>query len=479
MNADLLLDAIGMADDHFFLEDTPVRRTSLRRGLAAALVAALILVLSVVTALAVSTPFREFLFSVFQIESQESPPSGSANKLPTELTNSGLKELKVINIEENVTAHYFTTDGYLMAVDGGFYTCSYYDSHEGPPDDAAFWEITREGIRQVEHTRVNFPLPVSDRTLEIVFDYAVINSKLCIKMHIKVLNHDPYGYGWEVSPIGDRTDVVFLEVPYMVDNSLTRKFYLLELDTLEITNLAPNLPITSDLDYVYGQLSTDMRYLLISGFTSGYIRCYWLYDTENGTVEDLKDLTGASAWDAYFLNDETILIEERLGEYPNSDHFNIIRYHIPSGIRHTLLENIHMDYCRPVQHWGPGGARCYTKLTRPDGSIAIMDMRTKDVLELTGISGEGLDLAASPGGTHILLGYRQQRSDGEPGYSYTTLGLLDVKTQTVKMLTRNVGSNNEHHIGWLDDNTIVISSFAPDHNYQEKDNYYVYVYTFE
>ena len=450
MNADILLDAIGLIDDRFVVPQEAVSRVSWRRTLSVALAAVLILALCMGTVMAVSPQFRDLVFAIFRTETHEQPPAGNADSLPTE---PGLQELDVVNFDGVVNAQYFTSDGLVLTCNGGFYTCS---QGAFAPDDAAFWEIRPEGIVEVDATRIDFPLTQGNRTLEIIFDYAVLGGRLNIKVWPQGLDNDPVGNGWNVTPIGSRTDAALLTVPVLLGDYYTHDFLLLDLTTLETRDLLESIPL-KHVAVDACQLTSDLHYGLIMGtdMESGDYG-YWICDLEKNTISPL-DVS-----DPYLLNDETIIFRESLGD----GLMNIVRLHIPTGIRTEIVRNAAY---RGI--WNTNGTGAHGLIYHTN-SITLVDLRTCDTLELTGLNPEKLTASESLDGSRIMIAYQETNDQGELGYGFSSLGILNPETGVLQMLTREVSGNPETFWGWLNRSALVIT--AQD----VAEGYYVYVYEF-
>ena len=444
MTPDNLLDAIGLLDD-CYLETRP-RHLRWSRGLTVLAAAILALALSVGTAMAVSPEFRELVFSIFTIQTPERPPAGYTEPP----TGSGLQELDVVEIDGVVQAHYFTSDGLVLTCDGGFYTCA---RDQEIPSDAAFWEIRPDGIVNIGANRTDFSFTHAGRTLQITFDWAILHGKLAIRCWPRNLGEDPLGNGWNAEPIGSRTDMVLLTVPVYTDAGYTHDFFLLDMKTLEVTDLLAGIPREGLLlDACY--LSGDLRYGLLPSLYHG--GGYWLLDREGNTLSDLTALTGREAMYACFLNDDTLMIREALED----GNINILRFHIPTGEQTVLVEN-----AAPGDYWGIG---THGLLLGAEGQAELLNLSTGTRLALTGLDTAGLQFSESPGGTRILIA----RDAGSPDSGFSQLGMLDPRTGVLQMLTREVSGNLEYLLGWLNESTVVIS--ARD----ESGNYYVYLYGF-
>ena len=100
MNADTLLDALGLIDDRFLIPDERPGVISWRRGLTVLVAAVLIASMCIGTAMAVSEDFRSFVFSIFQIGTSDQPPIAE-EKHPTE---PGIHEVKIVSIDGEVNA---------------------------------------------------------------------------------------------------------------------------------------------------------------------------------------------------------------------------------------------------------------------------------------------------------------------------------------------------------------------------------------
>ena len=473
MNPDKLLDAIGMLDDHHFEAEEKMRITPWRRRAIAFVAAVLIVILSVGTVMAVSSGFRALIFSIFDIETHEQPPAGNADTIPTEESTgpaqSGLQEIAIVNIDGIVYASYFTSEGLVLTYDGGFYTCSRGDANT-VQEDAAFWENRADGIVKIAATRMDFPLTHGDRTFQIIFDYAVLNDKLSIKIWPQDLDQNPIGNGWNVQAIGDRTDVALLSVPVRTEFDYTHDYLLLDLATQETSDLLESIPRDNLLIDAFW-VTSDLRYAILAGIdTQLHSAGYWFCDLELNTIMTMDDLTGTDVLEPYFLNDSTIIFLESLGE----KRINIVSHHIPTGVQNIIIENTTRRYknsagYRGIQRHGGYGEHCL--LFREDGTVDLVDLRTGTALNMSGLDADRLGVSESPDGTRVLIAYEETNEKGEAGYGFSSLGILNPETGVLQMLTRDVSGNPEYFSGWLDHDTVVITS-------RDTVGYYVYVYEF-
>lgn len=472
MTPDKLLDAFGMVDDRYLVSQQSAYSKPLGRRLAALIAAVLLIALTVGTAMAASPEFRGLIFSFFQIETHEQPPAGNATALPTQDSTEpslpGLTSLDVVDIDGIVNAHYFRAFGLVMPYEGGFYTCSRGDS---PPEDGTFWEIQTDGIVDIGATRISFPLTHEGRTLQIILDYAIVNGKLCIQIWPQNLDENPVGNGWNAEPVGNRTDVVLLSFPVHTGTDYTHDYLLLDLTTLETTDIFENIPrdgITVDACRV----TDDLYYALLTGIDGQTQRSsYWLCNLKQNTIASFDALTGKDASQPYFLKGSTVIFQESLGD----GHINLVSYHIPTGVQNVIVK----DTTRYTGD-GPGyrgihkngGQGDHGLLFREDGSVDLIALETGDFLNMPGLELSKLATSESPDGSSVMIAYEEANERGELGYGFSALGILDPKTGVLQMLRRDISGNPESFRGWLDDRTVVIS--AQDDN----SGYYVYVYQF-
>lgn len=332
MNADLLLDAFGLIDDRFVVPEEAPRRISWRRSLTVLVAAVMIAAICIGTAMTVSEDFRSFVFSIFRMETPDHPPAGEE----THPTEPGLHEMDIVNIDGQVNAWYFSSGGYVMPYEGGFYTSRWRDGDTAPADPS-FWEITFDGVKEVPNTRVDFPFTHGGKTFRILFDYAVLNGNLAIQVWSENLNENPIGNGWNAEPIDGCTDAALLTIPVLSENDDSHDLFLLDLTTLEVTELIVDTVSRGVIADGY-MVSDDLQYGIVTGIDQGSEYGHWLYDLEAETMTELD------ADSACFLDSETLLLRR----YQDQNTFDMVRLHIPTGIETTLLDNIGSDAYRPI-----------------------------------------------------------------------------------------------------------------------------------
>ena len=169
----------------------------------------------------------------------------------------------------------------------------------------------------------------------------------------------------------------------------THDFLLLDLDTSETSDLLESIPL-ENMAVDACQLTSDLHYGLIIGTdieSGGY--GYWICDLEMKTISPL-DVS-----DPYLMNDDTVIFRE-----PTEDgRMNIIILHIPTGIRTEIVRDA---VYRGI--WNTNGTGTHG-LIYHENSITLIDLRTCDMLDLTGLNPEKLTTSESPDGSCIIIAY--------------------------------------------------------------------------
>lgn len=493
MNADKLLDAIGMVDDDLLVQE---KRTVIpfRRKLIVLVAAVLILALSIGAATAEEGDFQQLrqgisqfaesvekvFLKVFNIETPEKPPESTLGpKPPLNAETTGpnettrpsapmLEYVTMVDIEGAVHAHYFSGTGYRQVFEGGFYT---FPERERPPKDATFWEITKDGIVDVGNTRVDFVLNHGGKDFRILFDYAVLAGKVCIMVWPEGMDEDPYGNGWNAEAIGNRTDIVLLSIPVHTDWEYTHDYFILNLETLEMTDLFEGIPV-DDLVISWLWITDDLRYALMTGYNVRTKQSRdWICDLEEKQIWETRAWTGSDICDdPYFLDDRTLIAYDYLPE----ERISVARYDILTGEQTIIVENVprrgETGY-RDIFSRGAGGQ--HGLLYEEDGTAWLIDLRTGERYSLAGLTMSKSYRIESPDGKYILFADQERAKDEKTSFCYPRIGLLDPKTGEMKVLTREISGNAERLYGFLDSNTVVISS-----RMDENDGYYLYVYEF-
>ena len=477
MNAEKLMDAIGMVDDRFLTEDQ--KHGTVRRKLIVLAAAVVVLSLSVGTVMAVQQEFPQIdklgdaiqqkLFSIFHIETHEKPPVGSVPVTEPSATedaqpaNPVLKELDVVNIDGVLNAHYFMGEGYIQVFEGGFYTYL-APEEDSPPQKFTFWEIRKEGIVEAAAQRSDFSFTYAGRQLRIVFDHAIINGKLWVMVWPEGLNENIYLNGWNITPIGRRTDVTLLSVPVETADDISQHYFLLNMESLETVPLLEN---THNLIIDYCTVTEDLNYATLTGIDPEEgAQKDWICDLRQNTITPVDDLTGFQTPVYHFLDDSTLICQQWLGD----GSINIVRHDLSTGEQTVVVENVKR---RTTAGGYASLGKYYGMLYGADGSAELIDLRTGEEIALTGLDLENTKISVCPNGQNILIGYQEWAKDEKTSWCFPKIGLLDPQKEEMKLLSRDISGSAEYLRGWLDDQTVVITTGR-----NQDGGYYVLVYEF-
>lgn len=118
MNADVLLDAIGLLDDRYFETEVKTRVIPWRRRMIALVAAVLIVILSIGTVMAVSSDFRLMVFRFFRIEQPVVIPS---TPVDTQIDPGNMIVEPTVQIEVKPTTQEGAAEQYGKQVVTGMY----------------------------------------------------------------------------------------------------------------------------------------------------------------------------------------------------------------------------------------------------------------------------------------------------------------------------------------------------------------------
>ena len=468
MKAEIILDAIGAIDDSVIQkakQDTQIAvikpRHSSRKVLIVVTAAIILIFVSFVTTMAVSEVFREFVFSIINIETSESIPTTKSDAPMSGI----IKQVGDISVDGEVDVYYFKADGVLRAYNGLIYSSEYNES------DAAFYEITEYGLQVISATRVEFMYSFKGVDFNIKFDYTIHNGVLHFRELPESLDIDPYKYGWSMQNAGNSLNEVLLILPYLTDNEYSLYPLLLNVNTNEITDVFREIPI-DDITIYRWQFSGDMNYALIWGRSKTDKTEFWLCDFPQQTLVSVSKLTQRMINDSYILRNGTIICYA-----VNGDGFDVFSYNTYTNEVICVVENTHY-YNKTSDESGLssikyyGGQGQYALLFSEFKEISLVNLVNGEHHVLDGLVNDGTLLTSeSADGQHILVAFRDNDYFGIAIYK---MGILDTQSGILTMLKReNYGIREEVAIGWLDNKRISI------HAYDDDGDLYLFVYEFK
>lgn len=466
MSADILLDAIGMVDDDLLVYERDKTQYSFKRLVSAMGAAVLIILLLAGCAMVVSPEFRNAVFSVFQIHQVEKPPAVTPlESVPDEDPSAPtIREIGTAEFGGKVTAFYFEYNGFIQFFEGCVYTCDRDDDHSG----AAFWEITPEEMRRADTQRANIMISFGGTDFYIVFDYALVRGNLHVVPWQENMDEDPYRYGWNIQPIGNRTDYLFVTLPNYEEDYIAYPF-LLKLEDMTLEPMWQSMPLAQIAPRAW-KITEDLRY--------GWIYTYdgeWFWDIEQGRAYRSQEFFGEKVSSFYFLDESTAICKRTL----DKDRFDLICWDITYGNNFTVAENV-TKYTAAASGEGyyacaryPANQGNYGFIRKEDGTTELVYLKTGETLVITDRDPVVMLRNESPRGENILLAQWEQSGSDR----FETVSLLNVHSGVLTVVPREVSDGVlENFRGWIGENAVVFTANT-DGGYYENGCYF-YIYDF-
>lgn len=478
MNSMILLDAIGTIDDEYifsaqkrmgyYSEASAIpyqtkRKRPARKAVVCILAAVIMLLASFTVAMAVSEDFREFVFSIFNINTTEVLPDNSGDVLP----DGEMEQIGRSDIDEAVSIYYFKGNGVVVANNGILYAGEYDNSNR------SFYDLSTNGLIALNTSHVEFPYSFRGTDLNIKFDYTVYDGVLHFHELPENLNENPYKYGWSMRKAGSDANTALLLLPYETCGDYGVYPIALNIGTMQTTDVLESVNLDGIIPTNW-QFADDMSFAILSGYTAGYEMNYWVCDIEKKSLAPVSELTGRTIKDCCLLDDQHIICYAT-----NDSGFDVISYNINTGASTMLVEGTEYygqtgdgSGFRSIEYYDGYGR--HALLYDNAGGITLVDLLTGKHTPLEGIENDGTLLTSeSPGGEHIMFAFRDTSiSDSLSMYK---IGVLDTQTGVLKMMERvNYEIRSETPMGWLANNCISVIAYDES----EETGWYMYVYDF-
>lgn len=281
MNSMILLEAIGAIDDAYILSaqnrlgtiskatiktDHTVKRHHLTRKTVICIAAVITMLLASFTvAMAASQEFREFVFSIFHIESVELLPDNT----DITVSDGDMEQIGGAELDGAVTAYYFKGKGVIIPAGGLLYS----ETYDGT--ERSFYDVDAGGLVPLPTTRAEFPYSFRGTDFTIKFDYTVYQEELYFSITPENLDSDPYRYGWDLRWAGTAADKAWLLLPYLTSGDYGMYPLLLDIGTNQVSDVLVGLPLDGIIP-IQWEFSDDGTFALLSGYLPGYKPGFWL-----------------------------------------------------------------------------------------------------------------------------------------------------------------------------------------------------------
>lgn len=429
MRARELLYTLGEIDGRYVEEAAGpaavrLRKSWLRWGAAAA-AAALLLMGTVGTAMAVSPDFRQMVLSFFHIGQTEQVPNGPG---ASQGSIGGLVEAEYLRLEgDGWTAGF----GTLLRVDRG-------------EDGAAFWAVEGGSMAALETHRTDFAA-----------DWQGVNYRGSLYWCVCGGEVSLYGGGageaeWRAEAIPGRADAALLYLSRGSQIDYREYPLLLDLDSGRTEDILAGTG-AAELEGAYDyEWSDGLGAALITRrdmTMTGQEQIYYC-DAANKTLTELGALTGIVCDGAHFADNGTLLL------FTAGEEFSVFAYDLTAGQAVRTLG--------PTTYFSQGrgllltGGR-YGLLADGAGKLSAVDLKTGAQTPVEGFTLEenGHFLANRRGDKFVYYA----ADSAADGLGIAQLGALDLRAGTFTAFDRaGYDSLREWSVGWFDDGRVGVWS---------------------
>ena len=416
------------------------RRTAPRhfRRLGAALIAAaVVLAVTLGTALAASESFRAAVFSFFRL--------GTAEEVPVclETTEEGdAVWLGSRTLEDAVTVDYLRI-GENCDYENGILCCWQDEARMEP----AFYAAADEGLVALPARHLETEVTWEGETFSIDLQWAVWEDALRVQAFGKEPGNDSF---WDVSYLDGRTDAVLLRLSRGRGEDYGERALLLELESGEVTDLFAGTGAERLTDVVEITLNRSLTRAILACEQGEQL---YLCDLEGGTLQTIEEALGSRVDGAWFVSDT------QLGWYTMDGDYRYTCYVTDLSAGTTVLRFAGCPAYQRLQEQGVvflGGR--YVLEVGEDRSTAVLDLLTGNRTAIQGFCyPEGDSRTRINAGEDKIL-FLTMEMDSE-GLGISELTVLDLRRGTAVGLGRTgYDVRHEVSVSWFDSERVVIRS---------------------
>ncbi len=450
MDKDVLIEAIGRIDDHYILSaqkrfacETPLPKEVLHtklcsRAFISIAVAVLLLLGSLVTAMAIDEDFREKVFSFFHLSVTEIVPDGNGVDRQETTTYLG----------GGVSAEYLRLGKELTPMGNGtMYETEYNEN--GGICGVSFYQIVDGTLWTIPTKSTQFQASVGGTSISGTVYWCCENG--CFSV---VGSGGTENRRWYVSTIAPQSDVVLVSVFGGLTVALDFHAFLLNLQTGTVEPVfldTGRCQLTQVQDV---QISSDYNYVLLFGKSDGELTASpYLYDRYSGQVISLQKMVGETVVrNAFFADDGTVLLISDVG-----NQYSCWSYEIQEAILKKTIDSMPTERCETGQERMVALESQYVLCVDADGSVVVINQ--KDGLRSAVIAGftydDRAEMLVSADGTKACYYVSTKQQDS---LSIETLGVIDFETAQFTVFDRSgFEVNEEWCLGWIDNNKVGIS----------------------
>lgn len=454
------------------------RNVPLRRVLAGALAAVVVLTCLASAALAASPELRTAVLSFFRIEEREQvpvPDDASGQSGSSQDGDFRQPDISQAEIGELVKAQYIRMDRHY-GFSGALLNDLVWSDDSRTLLEADFWEVKNNELVpvQVDMRTNRIDITFQDIRYQGNLYWFVRNDALYFFQGAATGAGMLPGDQWNAETIPGRTDVLLLKLARGRQMDYTEYPVLYHLDTGETEDILAGTGVDR-LEYAYDYLwSEDMRKVLVSCSPDPDTQQEWFCDLDAKTLTRLEDLSGLDgAVSAGFADNNTlVLTTHTTAEDGTWLTVTCYAFDPASGQRTKTMDGVHCYHWWEEKPYGVRlfGSRCV--LIGQDGQVRLVDLKTGAQTLIDGFTYQkGDEFLPGPSGEKLLY-YAHEPAADDLGIS--RLGVADLEKGTFIAFDREgYDGLYEQAIGWSGDNTVSINATASDGGAQ-----YLILYTF-
>lgn len=451
MNSKIFLDAMEDIQDEYIVnaqqrlgyvsERNKGRGRSIKRIITMALAAVLVLLTTMVMAMAVSPEFRATVISLFRLDEVEQVPGIPA----------GVNEVRQVTIGETVEANYVKVEGFWDWITDG----ALLRNGTWAGDGSRFYQLDGEKLTEIgaDAPVASAQISWNGREYTAMFRWFVYDGELYTdEIATGTLFDGMADLVLIPSRLGERTDVVQLTAT-VIDQLMENYTWVYDLESGEVTDVLEGCGVESLGPIRTVALAEDLKHAIVQAGDTVEGTPY-LADLEQKTLTPLSELFAVEikewqfqiaedgGYRTGFCDNETILLTTGNTAWT---------YHIPSGALVCTVED--MTGLRLI-----GSRRGMLCLSVDEtGSVSIVDLATGGRIRLEGVDGNKEFICRANSSDTKLFWAEWSGSDEYRSTSIDRLGVIDLKTGEFTAFDRDHQEElRDEWVYWLGDNHVVV-----------------------
>lgn len=440
---------------------------SVKRIFTVAMAAVLVVIATLVTAIAVSPELRATIISMFRLDEAERVPG-----IPAEVN-----EVRQITIGETVSANYVKVDGVWSWSTDGALLCNGTWAGDG----SNFYKLDGEELTEIgaDAPVVSAQVSWNGRDYTAMFRWFVYDGVLYTdEIATRKLFDGMADTVLIPSRLGERTDVVLLTAT-VLEPLMENYTWVYDLEHGELTDVLEGCGAEALGPIRVVTMAEDLKHAIVQAGETTEGTPY-LADLEEKTLTPLSEIfgmeikewqvqTGEDGYRTGFCDSDTILLT-------TGGKNATWTYHIPSGaLVCTVADGTGL---RPID-----SRRGMLNLSVDEaGGVTVLNLATGGRVKLEGINGNGEFICKANSTDTKLLWAEWSGSDEHRSISIERLGVIDLETGEFTAFDRvHQEELRDEWVYWLGDNRVMIVNDL--HSYESSDpehspEYYLCVYEF-